>query len=517
MKAYPSLRRWLAAAVTVAAFAGILASVASRGRSADEGRAEGAKAEHAWALFGGSLSRNMVNTFEHNLPTEWSVDEGSQKNIKWSADLGSKAYGGPVIAGGKIFIGTNNEKPRDPRIKGDKGVLMCFRESDGRFLWQQVFDKLEAGRVQDWPLEGICSTPYVEGDRVYYVSNRCEVICSNTAGKIVWRLDMIRKLNVFPHNLATSCPLIVGDKLFIVTSNGVDEGHINIPSPKAPSFLAVNKTKGDVIWQDNSPGRKIMHGQWSNPVYAEVDGKPQVIFPGGDGYLRAFEPDSGQLIWKFACNPKSAVYRLGGKGTKSDFLATPVVYEKNVYIGVGQDPEHEEGVGHFWCIDLERATKFGAANEDNEVSAAGDDLDPQSPANKHSALAWHYGGPAPKAEAAKLGRNYYFGRTLSTAAVHDGLVYAVDLGGNFVCLDARTGKKYWEHPMNAATWCSPYWVDGKIYMGNDDGKVLIFEHGKAEQQLGEVDMEGRVRATPTAVNGVLYIMTDNKLYAIAKK
>src|SRR5262249_617763 len=93
-------------------------------------------------MLGGTVHRNMVNTVEKNIPQEWSVKEGQEKNIKWSAELGTLAYGGPVIAGGKVFVGTNNGKPRYPSIKGDRGVLMCFRESDGKFLWQAVHDKL---------------------------------------------------------------------------------------------------------------------------------------------------------------------------------------------------------------------------------------------------------------------------------------------------------------------------------------------------------------------------------------
>src|SRR5262249_23690713 len=157
-----------------------------------------------------------------DVPFDWAVEEGSEKNIKWSADLGSKAYGGPVVADGKVFVGTNNQNPRNPAVKGDKGILMCFRETDGKFLWQAIHDKLSAGRVQDWPEEGICSTPIVEGKRVYYVSNRCEVVCADTEGfldgtndgvqdekykgqtdaDIIWHLDMIKKFSVFPHNLA---------------------------------------------------------------------------------------------------------------------------------------------------------------------------------------------------------------------------------------------------------------------------------------------------------------------------
>jgi outer membrane protein assembly factor BamB len=550
MNGYPSLRRGLALAATVAVFAGLLIFLSSSARSLNKERADESKTDNGRPLpmFGGHLTRNLVNTFDHNVPTEWSVEEGAQKNVKWVADLGSKAYGGPIIADGKLWMGTNNQKPRNPAIKGDKGIVMCFDEATGKFLWQAVHDKLPAGRVNDWPEEGICSSAFVEGNRLYYVSNRCELVCADTNGFLdgkndgeqneqytdplsadfIWRLDMIQNLDVFPHNLSTSSPLVVGDLIFLVTSNGVDEGHINIPQPKAPSFVAVNKKTGKVVWQNNFPSSKLveaqqesnqkkevlikqlldkgevlMHGQWSSPAYAVANGKPQVIFPGGDGWLYSFEPETGKLIWKFDCNPKSSRYKLGGKGTRSDFIASPVVYDNKVYIGVGQDPEHDEGVGHLWCIDI---TKEG------DVSPVNDNFDPKAPENKNSALVWHYGGMIPA--NAQSDRNYYFGRTLSSCAVHDGLCYAAELAGYVHCLDAKTGEHYWDHNMEAATWCSPYYVDGKVYIGNDASKVLIFAAGKEKKLIGEIEMGGKVRATPVVVNGVLYLATENKLYAI---
>src|SRR5262249_18594803 len=158
--------------------------------------------------------------------------------------------------------------------------------------------------------------------------------------------------------------------------NGVDEEHINIPAPEAPSFIAVTKKDGKkVVWQNNSPsvlatkpppggikelvdkGLVLMHGQWANPVYAEPNGKPQIIFPGGDGWIRSFNPATGELLWKFDCNPKASFYELGGKGTRNDFVCTPVVWDNKLYIGVGQDPEHKKGVGHLWCIDITREPK----------------------------------------------------------------------------------------------------------------------------------------------------------------
>jgi outer membrane protein assembly factor BamB len=113
-----------------------------------------------WPMWGGTPDRNMVSSMK-GLPTTWDVK--TKKNVKWVAELGSQAYGNPVVAGGMVFVGTNNEGPRDASIKGDKGVLMAFRESDGQFMWQAVHDKLAAGRANDWPYQGICSSPLVEG------------------------------------------------------------------------------------------------------------------------------------------------------------------------------------------------------------------------------------------------------------------------------------------------------------------------------------------------------------------
>jgi outer membrane protein assembly factor BamB len=537
MKHFSNLRRWILGGVSLGVFAVILAFLHGTHNSPgidSPARANDEKSAMArmWPLFGGTLSRNMVNPDEKNMPTEWSVEPGKEKNIKWVAKLGSRSYGGPVVANGKIYVGTNRAAPTDPPVPGDKGVIRCYRESDGKFLWQSIHDKLPSGLVNDWPDQGICSTPVIEGNRIYYVSNRCEVICATTeglgAGKnegvqdekyksptdadIVWRLDMMKELNVFPHNLAVCSPLIAGDLLFVITANGVDEGHINIPSPNAPSFIAVNKKTGKVVWKDNSPGEKIIHGQWSNPVYTVVNGQPQVIFPGGDGWLRAFEPDTGKLLWKFDGNPKSAIYKLGGKGTRNEIISTPVVYDHKVYFGVGQDPEHRYGVGHMWCVDLTKKPDpktLDLSPNDDPV------FDPKAAANKNSALVWHFGGTPPK--DTEIQRDFIFGRTISTCAIQDDLVYISELEGYLYCLDAKTGKKYWEHNLKADIWGSPYLVDGKVYIGTDGSELSIFKHGREKELINTIDMHSKVRGTPVAVNGVLYVMTETHLYAIKQK
>src|SRR5262245_36427323 len=108
MQANAALKRWLSVAVTGAVFVIVLAC-SSGGRNAvvaDDDKKEKAAAGD-WPLYGGTLQRNFVNTRERNIPEKWSAEDGT--NVKWFADLGSKAYGGPVVAGGKVFIGTNNQ------------------------------------------------------------------------------------------------------------------------------------------------------------------------------------------------------------------------------------------------------------------------------------------------------------------------------------------------------------------------------------------------------------------------
>ncbi len=449
------------------------------------------------AMWGGSPSRNMVST-ETGLPAEWDPEAGT--NIKWTAQLGSQTYGNPTIIGGKIFVGTNNQALKNKKLGGDRGVIMAFRESDGKFLWQSAHAKLAAGRVNDWPQQGICSSPFAEGDRIYYISNRAEVICADTEGfydgendgpytkeenkteideDIIWRYDMIDELDTFPHNLATCSPLVVGDLVFAVTANGVDETHINVPSPDAPSFIALNKNTGELVWEDASPGENILHGQWSNPSYGVIDGTAQVIFPGGDGWVYAFVPESGKLLWKFDCNPKESVWELGGSGTRNNNISTPVIWDNKVYIGVGQDPEHGESVGHWYAID---ATKRGDITESGKV--------------------WHRG-------------NEDFNRTMSTAAIHDGLMYIADLSGFVYCWDASTAEEYWKYDAFAAIWGSPYYADGKVYIGDEDGEVAVLKAGKEMELLAEINMDNAVYTTPVAKNGVLYITNRAKLFATA--
>ena len=442
-----------------------------------------------WPMWGGTAQRNMVSPMK-GLPESWDVKSGT--NIKWKAQIGSTSYGNPVVADGKIFLGTNNGNPRNPEIEGDRGVLMCFRESDGKFLWQAATDKLEF--ENDFPEEGVCSSPAVEGKRLYYVNNRGELVCLDTEGfmdgrndgplqdevlkgptdaDIIWKLDMMKELGVSQLFMANASPVIWEDLVFLGTSNGRDSNGEKVTAPKAPSFIAVNKNTGKVVWQDNSPADGILRGQWSSPALGLVDGTLQAFFAGGDGWLYSFNARTGEKLWKFDLNPKDAVW----PKTRNYGVSTPVFSGGKVFMSVGQDPDSGNGIGHMYCIN-----------------------------------------PAQRGDITESGRIWQYdriNRSMSTAAVADGLVYISDLKGLLHCLDAATGKPYWTFDMTAPVWGSPLVADGKVYLGDQDGDVAVLKTGTEMRKISEIDMAGSVYGTPVPASGVLYIMTSMDLYAIA--
>ncbi len=446
-------------------------------------------------MFGNTPSRNMASD-ETGIVGEWDAASGT--NVLWSQPVGSQAYGGPVVANGRVYVGTNNEGRRDPSIEGDRGVVMAFEADSGTFLWQMVHPKLTSGRVNDWPLQGVCSTAFMEGDRIYYISNEAHIVCLDArgfqdgenngpftdeeftdegAGDIIWSYDMIGELDVFPHNLATGSPLVVGDVLYTLTSNGVDEGHVNIPSPFSPDLIAVDKHTGELLWESTVVGETVLHGSWTNPAYGMIDGRAQIVFAGGNGVIYALDADTGDQIWQFDLNPKEAEWILGGRGTRNNVLSTPVIYDDKVYIGVGQDPEHGEAPGHFYAID---ATGSGDVTDTHAV--------------------WHRGG-----------EDFY--RTMSTAAIAEGVLYISSLSGFLHALDPETGEEFWTYDTFAAVWGSAFVVDGKVFLGDEDGDVAVLRAGKEMELLGEYNLGAAVYCTPVARDGVLYILTRNRIWA----
>jgi hypothetical protein len=333
------------------------------------------------AQWGETLTRNMLSVAT-NLPVNFDPD--LRRQIKWSVELGSACYSTPVIARGRVFIGTNNGNPRNPAHRGDRGVLMCFHESDGRFAWQLVVPKQSRDPYLDCPSVGITSTASVDGDRVYVVSNRGEVLALDLEGQadgndgpfleesrhmtpegepplkagatdadIIWCFDMRRELGAYTHDSANLSVLVHGPFLYVSTPNGVNYTHRHRPSPDTPGLIVLDKLTGKLIARDDTGiGKRVFHSTFSSPSLAEINGRAMVFYGGADGVCYAFEalnaaqrelylslrtPQTLREAWRFDCDPTApkeniSQYQGNPSISPSSIIGMPVVDCRRIYI-----------------------------------------------------------------------------------------------------------------------------------------------------------------------------------------
>jgi outer membrane protein assembly factor BamB len=509
-----------------------------------------------WPEWGRGPSRNMASE-ARGLPASFGpgrqkegsreIDMSTTRNVKWAIVLGSQTYGNPVIAGGKLLVGTNDAILTGSRFKRTRGgVLICCDAETGKTLWRLVIPRSELREKWfyiDQMNLGVCNSAAIEGDRAYIISNRGELLCLDMKGQsdgndgpfkdegkfmvprgapavklnkfdadIIWRYDMIAELPVRPQDTPSCAVLIHGDFIYAGTSNGVDLTHINVPFPDAPSIIAVNKKTGKLVAKDDEKiGRRMLHGQWSSPAMGRVGDKTLVFYGGGDGMLYAFEaisrtPAAGKVatlkrVWRYDCNPRDYRYRPDGTkiayqrihGTARnttrgegpcEIIATPVLYKKRVYVAIGQDPRHGTGKGCLSCVDA--------------------------------------------ASGKKIWESRLVERSLSTCSIYDGLLYIADYTGNLHCFDPDTGKRHWVHhtdpeygkwvfKTNSPLWSSTFAADGKVYLGTEKKQLWVFRAGPKKKVLGRIRLGEKMSNTPIAANGILYVATGRYLYAVAGK
>jgi outer membrane protein assembly factor BamB len=252
---------------------------------------------------------------------------------------------------------------------------------------------------------------------------------------------------------------------------------------------AFGGTGGGSWWylarDDEHISPNIFHATWSSPSFTEVDGRPTIFFCGGNGITYAFElleaasPTDGVVTlkkrWQYDLDPtapKSKVhfYTQNKLEGPSNIYGMPVIANDRLFIAGGGDVFWGKNQSWLKCVD---------PRDGKEV--------------------WSYA----------LGKH-----TLTTAAVHDGLVYVTDSDGGVHCVEEKSGAAVWTHTMNGTFWASPMIADGKIYLGTRKGNFSVLAAGREKKVLCNLELKAPISATATAANGVVYLATMKQLWAL---
>lgn len=512
-----------------------------------------------WPQWCGRDDRNMASD-EKGLPDHFEGGRGGTedgnglRNVKWVARLGDRSFvfGSPVVAAGKVFIGGGIEKndKKDAR-------LWCFRESDGALLWQM--------RSPFWPKRvnrsfGICSTPTVDGDRVYLLDHMGNVLCLDanglagrpaspedlemiatdrqckqfdlapdgrrllewTAGEpgvaaandahLLWRFDMEREVNCWPFNAQSAAIIVHGDFLYVATCSvlsGYEEAgskywidewkkKFGQSTYDSPSLIVLDKRTGKLLARDREGiFERTFHGAHASPALGTVNGKELLFYGGGDGTCYAFDP-----AFEAGADGKPGTLKLVWK---FDCLS-PATYGPDY---TGQRLKQAEVMASPVVYNNRIYVSVG-----NDLTRSGSEAGP---------------GRLLCLDAAKTGDITATGKiwsfdtirsTSSTVAIADGLLYTADARGYVYCLDADSGKLHWragdpnEKYVGSMVWSSPLLAGDKVFVTAKTKGLAVFAAGKDKKFLGLSRAYGDMAASPAAANGVLYVATDKYLYAL---
>ncbi|MDD5349401.1 MAG: PQQ-binding-like beta-propeller repeat protein [Chthoniobacteraceae bacterium] len=206
--------------------------------------------------------------------TGWTAAwPASGPKVLWKAHFGAGCSSFAVV-GNRVFTMGNAK---------DEGSVFCLDARTGEPVWRYAFPSVLDPKMFDG---GQCSTPTVDGDRVYALGRQGQLFCLDKAtGAVVWSKDLPRDFGakVASWGYAGS-PLVLGGMLI------VDVG------AKGASAVAFDKATGAVLWQAGDDPQA-----YSSPYAFQQDGKQRVAFFNGFGLVVREAADGKEVLrfpWK---------------------------------------------------------------------------------------------------------------------------------------------------------------------------------------------------------------------------
>ncbi len=423
-----------------------------------------------WPSFRGHEATGIAE--KQNLPDRWNPATG--ENIVWRTPIPGLAHSSPIVWGDVVFVtsAVSSEKNATfkPGLYGDGDAS----EDRSRHRWMLYAIDKRTGKIR-WERTAVEGAPRNKR----HIKSTYASSSPATDGRIVVAWFGSEGLHAYDLN---------GGKRWSVDLGRVDMGAYDIPSyewgpasspiiwnglvivqcdTQADSFLlALNVETGETVWKTDR--RELP--SWGTPTIVNTPAGAELV-TNASNFIRGYDPRTGRQLWQ-----------LGGSSKIT--APTPIFAGGLHIIASGRGPERPVF-----------AVKPGARGDLTLANGA--------TANAH--VAW-----------SKTGRGSY----MPTPLAYRGLLYVLANNGVFDAYDIATGKEIYRQRLpliGSGFSASPVAADGKIYLSNEDGEMLVIEAGETFKHIATNSMGETLMATPAISEGMMVVRGASTLFAISRR
>lgn len=424
----------------------------------------------SWPTFRGVNASGVADG--QRLPDKWNGTTG--ESILWRTAIPGLAHSSPVVWGDRVFVTSAISSRPNATFKrglygdGDasddrshhKWVLYAIDKRTGRIVWQRVAFEGEPGNKRHIKSTYASASPATDGRVVVAWFGSQGVYAYDVNGTPLWNVSLghvdMGAYDIPSYEWGPASSPIIWNGLVLLQCD-----------TQADSFVvALDAASGKVVWKtdrDELPS-------WGTPTVVTTGGRAELVTNAAN-YIRGYDALTGQELW-----------RLGGSSKIT--APTPFLANGLIIVASGRRPEKP--------IFAVRPGAHGDLTLDKDHTSS-------------AAVAW-----------SKTARGSY----MPTPIAYNGILYSLNNDGIFDAYEVETGKEIYRQrldPVGSGFSASPVAADGRVYLSNEDGEMLVVAAGRQFRLIATNTMGEPLMATPALSDGVMYVRSASTLFAIGSR
>lgn len=425
----------------------------------------------SWPSFRGPHASGVADG--QKLPDRWNGATGEQ--VLWRTPIPGLAHSSPIVWGERLFVtsaissrggatftrGQQNEGHASDDLSRHRWMLYALDRRTGKILWERAAHESAPIDKRHVKATYASSTPATDGRVVVAWFGSHGIHAYTVDGRFLWKVD-VGRVDVGAYETPSaewgpaSSPIIWDDLVIL-----------QLDAQENSCLLALALETGELVWRTARDERP----SWSTPTVVTTEGGAQLVTNGAN-YVRGYDPRTGQERW-----------RLGG-GSQLP-VPTPILADGLLVIaGSGLSSKRPLFVVH-------PGARGDVSLRDDETSNA--------------SVVWSRATRGP---------------FIPTPIAYHGVLYVLANNGVLDAYDLKTGTEIYRQRLpeiGSGFSASPVAADGKIYVSNEDGQMIVVSAGREFRHIATNSIGEPLMATPALSRGVMYVRGAQSVFAIAAK